>query len=359
MEGDKLEAEPSSPVPKKVSRCQTPQEAQGSPGVGEGGLILLSIDGGGYRGLIPATLCKNLEKELSDEHGYEVFLCQHVDGVAGTSTGSIISMGLAVSHPYYPSYPKYKASEFPTLYTENGERIFSHIGLRALYGLLGAKYDRTFLDNLLMTHFGEATLKGSVLKRDDRLPIHALVPAYNITAGHPYCFQNFPEEAESANHKIREIVGASTAAPSYFPAKEVPEGSGIFYVDGGVSLNNPAAKFTLKMKKLFPKGEITMISLGTGKTEKVFPELQNAGKSKVKPIVELFMTSSQQEADDFMSEIDAKYIRIQPLLEETSLEKTDISTTTILEGAADKIASDEPSEGFEAPRAAYREALEV
>lgn len=300
--------------------------------------ILLSIDGGGYRGLIPAILLEDLEKSLSETHGYDVSLSQHLDAVAGTSTGSILAMGLAVSHPDYPRYPRYQASIFPTLYTENGKRIFSRVGWRSLWGIWRAKYDRTFLDNLLETHFGEATLKNGVLQKEDGALVCTLVPAYRIKpTPEPHYFCNFPETVP--DHKIREIVGASTAAPTYFPAKEVPEGSGQFYIDGGVFRNNPASVLTLKMGRRFPGPRIATISMGTGEELQDFKKLQNAGKVQVVPIVDLLMTASQQTVDEDMKDMDAQYIRIQPPLEEASLDKTDDATTAALRQAAKDVVT--------------------
>jgi len=84
---------------------------------------ILSIDGGGIRGLIPAIILDKLEKEVSMKRGKDVRIADIFDMVAGTSTGSIISLGLTVSDNAKNPRPKYQASDLVKLYNEEGRRF--------------------------------------------------------------------------------------------------------------------------------------------------------------------------------------------------------------------------------------------
>ncbi|WP_032113724.1 patatin-like phospholipase family protein [Candidatus Paracaedibacter symbiosus] len=112
--------------------------------------------------------------------------------------------------------------------------------------------------------FGE-TLKG----------IQALIPTYLLTEDHLYILDN--KKTPDSNYPMREIVQASSAAPTYFPAVSIGEEN---YVDGGIGLNNPAFKAYQQARLSYPQQKIILISLGTGITQQPLPDYLKEGGGK-------------------------------------------------------------------------------
>src|SRR5215216_3078305 len=85
---------------------------------------ILSIDGGGMRGLIPARVIENLEKRLQAEAGPDARVTDYFHMFAGTSTGGLVALSLTV--PTHPGgdRPKISAEDLVKLYTSDGEAIF-------------------------------------------------------------------------------------------------------------------------------------------------------------------------------------------------------------------------------------------
>ena len=94
-------------------------------------VCLLSIDGGGIRGLIPALILQRLEEKLTRKLGKSVALTQAFDWMAGTSTGGLIALGLNVPSESDPTQPKYPASALVKLYQDYGGRIFPKLSADA------------------------------------------------------------------------------------------------------------------------------------------------------------------------------------------------------------------------------------
>ena len=99
---------------------------------------VLSIDGGGIRGIIPAIILKEIEKRTQKR------ISGMFDLIAGTSTGGILALGLTKPHPYNNGQPHYEAVDLIELYREEGKHIFNESLLRKSFTvdelLLGAKF---------------------------------------------------------------------------------------------------------------------------------------------------------------------------------------------------------------------------
>lgn len=96
---------------------------------------ILSIDGGGIRGMMPARLLSELEDELTRE-GKNPRLCDYFDLICGTSTGGIIALGLALGMP---------AQDVLKLYRDNASNIFKKKTLRL--GFFNSIYSNDFLSS--------------------------------------------------------------------------------------------------------------------------------------------------------------------------------------------------------------------
>lgn len=188
---------------------------------------LLSLDGGGIRGLLTARILERIVEQRPD------FLDQ-VHLFAGTSTGAILAVALAKG---------ISPSELVKLYQEKGQDIFHQdiwhrVG--AVWGLMEARYTTENRLNTLRPYFADITLK-------DLLPRHVLVTTFQLDADNPISpakptqahtwkakfFHNYEGDDSDGEQSALEVVMRSSAAPTYFP---IYQG----YVDGGVVANNPS-----------------------------------------------------------------------------------------------------------------------
>lgn len=228
------------------------------------GKRLLSIDGGGLCGLIPAGCLIRMESQLNQLTGTQLPLGKRFDLIGGTSTGAILAAGLSLGLP---------ATQLRDFYLQYGKEIFTKVFLTRQ---LWHKYSSGPLENRLKQVFGEATTLGS-----PSLLTKLMVVTKNVTQGSTWFFTNNPNSRFFKNNKhlpLWQIVRASTAAPTYFPPQSitVPDNQGraqqYEFVDGGVSsFNNPALQLFLEATEPsydfgWPTGvdKLLLISLGTG-----------------------------------------------------------------------------------------------
>lgn len=214
---------------------------------------VLSVDGGGIRGVIPAMVLANLE-ERTGKHTAELF-----DLIAGTSTGGIIALALTVPGP--GGKPRWTANDLVDLYLTEGPRIFHHsIGrmLETGLGLLDEKYDATPLEQSLQTYLGEAKISQALTD--------VLVTSYDLEHRKPFFFKS-DRARDVAQHDwlMRDAARATSAAPTYFePEKLTGDGTTFALCDGGVFAANPAMCAYAEARRRHPDAQIRMLSLGTG-----------------------------------------------------------------------------------------------
>jgi hypothetical protein len=215
---------------------------------------ILSIDGGGIRGLIPATIINSWEKDLGP-------IAKKFHMIAGTSTGGILSTGLAQGVP---------AEKLVALYRDHGPAIFSS-SILSLGGLAGQLYDAGPLE-----HAVDETIKGTLAT----LPKDLLITSYDIENRLPFLFKSWKargleltdgEIAANYDFKLKEVCRATSAAPTYFTPAKVKSKSGKEYalIDGGVFANNPAMCAYVAARRLYPDAdEYLIVSIGTGSLTK-------------------------------------------------------------------------------------------
>ncbi|KAA8528561.1 hypothetical protein F0562_035916 [Nyssa sinensis] len=186
-------------------------------------ITILSIDGGGIRGIIPATVLAFLESQLQELDGEDARLADYFDVIAGTSTGGLVTAMLTA--PDKNNRPLYAAKDIKSFYLENSPKIFPQKW--GIYGsirnmlksLTGPKYNGKYLHKLIRDKLGEARLHDTLT--------HA---------------KNSP----SLDAKLSDICISTSAAPTYLPAhyfkNEDTEGNirEFNLIDGGVAANNPA-----------------------------------------------------------------------------------------------------------------------
>ena len=225
---------------------------------------LLSIDGGGLAGLIPAEALIEIERQLDGITGRPAPLCERFDLIGGTSTGAILSAGLSLG---------LQAAELRDFYLKFGREIFTKVFLIKRFW---HSYSSEALEKRLKEVFGEDTTLGSA-----KLRTHVLIVAKNATQGTTWFFTNNREgkySAANSNLPLWQIVRASSAAPTYFPPQRIsiPDATGQLqdyeFIDGGVSsYNNPSLQLFLeatdpKYHFGWPTGpdKLLLVSLGTG-----------------------------------------------------------------------------------------------
>lgn len=207
----------------------------------EAGYRILSLDGGGIRGVFSAKLLEMLDDEFH-------FL-QNVDLFVGTSTGSILACTLAYGIP-----PK----EIVEFYRSHGKEIFTEKGGVYGYFLCQAKYDRNYLKATLENIFPPEIKLAHLPKKVICVSFDLYNPEFNSWT--PALVDNFdPKLAETVG--IADAILRSTAAPTYFPSYQG-------HIDGGTVANNPSMMGLARA--LDPEGaavpleDIRMLSVGTG-----------------------------------------------------------------------------------------------
>ena len=204
---------------------------------------ILALDGGGLRGVFTAAFLAHLENELKEP------LIRHFDLVTGTSTGSIIALGLVAG---------LSAQQILEGYKEAGPLIF-----RKRSSLLSRSmtpgHDNAALREWLQRFFGDKTL-GESLK-----PV--LVANFDAATGQPRVWKtdHHPELHGGSVRLMRDVALASSAAPTYLPAVQIA-GQGA-YLDGGLWANNPSMLGIIEAYRYLrsPMEDILLLSVGTGR----------------------------------------------------------------------------------------------
>ena len=204
---------------------------------------VLSIDGGGIRGLIPALVLAEVERR-SGRRVWELF-----DLIAGTSTGGILACALCAPDPL-------PAEQLVSLYEDEGPAIFDRSvrqRIRSGEGLLDEKYGADALERALERFLSDKRLAES--KPD------LLVPAYDMGEPGPYFFKSRKARDEGEDYPLSVVARATSAAPTYFEPFPLADQA---LVDGGVFATNPAMCAFAEVMRFQPTAEIVLLSLGTG-----------------------------------------------------------------------------------------------
>lgn len=231
---------------------------------------ILSIDGGGVRGIIPAVVLEKLEQDLQRPI-HEVF-----DFVTGSSTGGILAISLTTANPNHQAL--HTPTEMVNLYITESKTIFSsstsHF-LRNLGGLIGPRYESLGLQGLLEKSLGTARLSQAL--------VPLLITGYHIEGESGIEF--FSEDAKAFSLDkdclIKDVAMATAAAPAYFDSVDIefPWGTLRHIADGGLYKHNPALLAYVTATKMFPGRPIEIYSLGTGRVsaETLNAELKGRG----------------------------------------------------------------------------------
>src|SRR5690606_21453660 len=228
---------------------------------------ILSIDGGGIRGIVPGMILVALEEKIQRAtDNPDARLTDYFDFFAGTSTGGILLSILLCLRRAEHTTQKYTAKQALDIYLKHESEIFAAKRWRRFlsrFGLLSELYDSDILEGILYNYFGETRLSELIKP--------CIITAYNIELRKNHLFrqQKAISHGESRDFYLRDVCRATSAAPTYFSVAEIYSLAGTRYplVDGGVFAHNPAISAlleVLKTYKTFKIDDVHILSLGTG-----------------------------------------------------------------------------------------------
>lgn len=214
---------------------------------------ILSLDGGGIRGVFPATILADFEQRAGNPIG------QYFDLIAGTSTGGIIALALGLGIP---------AADIARLYSERGPAIFdqNHSStqnsvkqfFRSLKRLtFGPKYSNLALKEAIAETLGEHRLGHSKAR--------LLIPAFNPETQCVYVYKTAHHARFQTDYQVSavDVAMATSAAPTYL--EPYLSESSVELIDGGVWANNPIGAATVEAIGVlgWPADQLKILSIGT------------------------------------------------------------------------------------------------
>ncbi|MBM3131450.1 MAG: patatin [Chloroflexi bacterium] len=320
---------------------------------------ILSIDGGGIRGIIPGQVLVALEHKLKDRTGNpDARIADFFDLIAGTSTGGILTcIYLCPDLKKDPPHPRFSAQEAVDLYLERGGKIFdvsTWQRVRSVGGIRDEKYSEHELEEVLKEYLGE--LKLSQLLRP------CLITAYDIERRRTKFFTSHDAvNKEMHDYRVRDVARATSAAPTYFQVEKMASLTEVPYalIDGGVFANNPTLCAYAEARNKLPgkpiAKQMAVLSIGTGyvKNPYEYKDARNWGVLQwVRPLFDIMMSGVSETVDYQLKQMfdavgaPAQYLRINSDLLFASPDMDDASKENLvhLKQEGTRIAEDFDSE---------------
>ncbi|EKA7416338.1 patatin-like phospholipase family protein [Vibrio parahaemolyticus] len=286
---------------------------------------ILSIDGGGIRGILPGQILVALERKLQKKtNNSNARIGDYFDMVAGTSTGAILGAAYVCPDEMNRGRPKFSAAEAVNFYLEDGDEIFDVGFWRSIATLRGGrdeKYSAKELERVLNEAFGETKLS-ELLKP-------TCFVSYDVTRRLPRIFKQHTAIKKNKDFLVRDLLRGSTAAPTYFEAARIyslpPLKQKFVLIDGGMVANDPALcaySEAIKFDGVSGIKDMVIVSLGTGKRLKgyTYSEVKDWGPlGWAKPSIDIALEGGPQMTEYYLKQIsstveNSKYYRIQPEL---------------------------------------------
>ncbi len=331
---------------------------------------ILSIDGGGIRGIIPGQVLVALEEKLKTlDNNPDAKIADYFDLIAGTSTGGILTCIYLCPSEKNPKRPRFSAKEAVDLYLERGDEIFDisfwH-KVRSGGGITDEKYDEAELEEALNDYMGSLMIK-DLLKP-------SLITSYDIKNRKAHFFKSHRAKKDPGyNFLVKEAARATSAAPTFFEVARVKSELNITYplIDGGVFVNNPtlcayAEARTQKLDSFRNKpkaAEMMILSIGTGNVDEpyYYKKAKNWGAIQwIVPIIDIMMSGVAETVHYQLNQIyDAvgkpdQYLRISPELGDASSAMDDASMKNL---KALKKAGTDSAQQFDSELTAFAELL--
>nr|Q3YJT0.1 RecName: Full=Patatin-2-Kuras 4; Flags: Precursor [Solanum tuberosum]AAZ75961.1 patatin precursor [Solanum tuberosum] len=233
-------------------------------------VTVLSIDGGGIKGIIPAIILEFLEGQLQEvDNNADARLADYFDVIGGTSTGGLLTA--MITTPNENNRPFAAAKDIVPFYFEHGPHIFNYSG-----SILGPMYDGKYLLQVLQEKLGETRVHQALTE--------VAISSFDIKTNKPVIFtKSNLAESPQLDAKMYDICYSTAAAPIYFPphyfVTHTSNGDRYEFnlVDGGVATVGDPALLSLsvatKLAQVDPKfasiksldyKQMLLLSLGTG-----------------------------------------------------------------------------------------------
>lgn len=312
-------------------------------------ICILSLDGGGIRGIITCIILKYIEEQLQRKDP-TAKIGDYFDLIAGSSTGGLIAAILLC--PDENKKAKYSIQEALNLYKKKGEDIFkTSLWQRIInpFGLLDEKIPEKQLEIQLQDFFKDLTLKEFIKP--------CLITTYDMENRQAKLFNTLDaKSSEIDNFYVRDICRATSAAPTYFEPAKIKSflGRSFTLIDGGIYANNPALcayaearkisfsdEFKTKEKTNHPSlNDMLFLSIGTGDVRKpyLYQDYRNATKIKwIEPIIDMLLSANAETVNYQLTQMyktldkdDQKnYYRIDPPLKSASSKMDNASAKNI------------------------------
>ncbi len=226
---------------------------------------ILSIDGGGLKGAMPASFLATVEEQTGER------IVDHFDLIVGTSTGGIIALGLGLG---------LQAGEILEFYKEKGPAIFGqsadNLWLRR-FGSLGRKIRQLFRSKYDPERLREAISNVFPGRRLGESQTRLVIPAWHSVRRAPYLFKTAHHPRLELDYKgeVVDVAMATAAAPTYFPAHQIE--SGTILADGGIWANNPTGVAAVEATAVLGWDMSSVRILSLGCTDEHFLVDRNTG----------------------------------------------------------------------------------
>lgn len=274
---------------------------------------ILSLDGGGIRGLYGATLLKLIEENITGGQPIAHFF----DMIAGTSTGGIMALGLGLELP---------AARIESLYREDGRKIFSqpwvwtHLPiLKTLRHFFRPLYQHAVLESLLYREFQDKKLGDSVTR--------LIIPAFMSPKTEIAVFKtdHHPDYQNDYRSKAWEVARATSAAPTYLSGHTSDD---VMFLDGGIWANNPIMVAIVDVLSAYDLTceQLQILSIGTGNFP-LEPTLKRCGAGLIgwRDVIKsaMFLTTDNAHAQAALLMGPNRITRLEPTPEAKGIELDD------------------------------------
>lgn len=312
---------------------------------------ILSLDGGGIRGIITCVILRYIEEQLQKHDHPNAKIGDYFDLIAGSSTGGLLT-GILL-FPDNSKNAKFSIETALDLYAKKGDSIFNVSFWKEIinpFGLFNEKISQRNLERQLEEVFGNLQLKELIKP--------CLITSYDITQRKAKFFCSNEAYSPLENFYVKDVCRATSAAPTYFEPAKIKSlyDQEFTLIDGGVFANNPALCAYAEARKIafstvlndsekvdYPEiKDMLLISIGTGEVLKpyTYEKFENAGKIKwISPLIDILLSANAETVNYLLTKMygtlgtrnQKNYYRLMPQLRKASSDMDDTSAKNIFE----------------------------
>jgi len=282
---------------------------------------ILTLDGGGIRGIMLLHQLVDLEKQLK-KPANKIF-----DLISGTSTGAIIAVLLALG---------YSSKHILHMYLDNSNKIFNRQFFR--FGIFRPKYNDDHFNKLIKKYVGNKMLSD--------LSCDVIIPSYNATKKTKLIFKSKKAKVnESYNYRLYDVIRSSASAQTLFKPHKIDDD---YFIDGGVVINNPSlVSYIDVLGYEYKYNNINVLSYSTGIKEVIINNRTIVGGllSWARPTIDILLAEQSQITDyhmkqlSFCDNINLNYVRCESYVTKSTGKIDDVRPENIKNMIDDGILS--------------------